>query len=580
VFGIGNQLKPLWRSPRDCYARAIGEARQWPIVLYDSDTKRAWLEDGASALLQITHGQLRSDSFVKLHQLENAPDLRLTCPSRKGGDEAMSVLLDPHNQWLELYHEASGPILKRNWNEQGGFLGEHPEQTLKLWSFRDQVQENFELLAQMLGHQQDPTSGLRMRFSGKERLEGWSFRDVLNERTFLEPKVVHLEPSGRGWEPFVREINALVLMGGGFGEIITPGPQLPSCCDWDKVPQGHDLLVATYEYLGEIAAARRADDFPRHLTPSTLWHQPDALFHGPCKTSSQASTHTTKSTGCGRVQVLLSSKLLEFLPSRRLGLLKSPTAKLPAAVLSPAVIFGRPRRKWLPGDFMNINPSLKPVEQAVDTSAQRRRHLTRRDSRDSTTRTKIPLPVFKSLLRADDIRSESTSSSLESQLASGTESLNASNSTLATSTSFTKKSDNEPVHVPFHKGSPLKPASQLSPKPGMSDTQKENSELPPDAKCRLPIRNKPRYSLSPPVEAITARQGISDPDKTAEDAVCGSKKQLHGLPHRHSIKRTTGGATLAKMANPKEVGIRRRDSDCLATLREAYQEGGTQSPSS
>jgi hypothetical protein len=488
----------------------------------------------------------------------------------------MSILLDPHNQWLELYHEASGPVLKRKWNEHGGFLGEHPEQTLKLWSFRDQVQENFELLAQMLGHQQDPTSGLRTRFSGKERLEGWSLRDVLNERTVLEPKVVHLEPSGRGWEPFVREINALVLMGGGFGEIITPSPQLSSCCDWSSVPQGHDLLVATYEYLEEIAAARRADDFPHHLTPNTLWHQPDALFQGPCKESNLIPTNTTKSTGCSRVQVLLSSKILEFLPSRRLGLLKSPTAKFPATSLSPAVIFGRPRRKWLPGDLINIKLSFKPVEQAGNTSVQGRRHLTRHDNLDSTTRTKIPLPVFKSLLRADDIGSHSTSNSVRSQRTSGTESLNASGFTLATSTSSTKKSNEEPVDVPSYEGAPLKSASQFSSTLGMSDTQRGGSKLLHATKSKLPVRKNSRDSLPRSGKTVTVRQGSPDSNETLPDVTFSSARQLNGSAYSYSIKRATpGGTTLADSRIWKKPGSRRRTSDGLATLREAYQEGDT-----
>ena len=120
TLGLGNQLKPLWRDPPTCYAKAIGEARQWPIVLYDTDTRRAWLEDGASALLQITLGQIWADRFVKLHQLESTPDVDLTCKSHKGGDEAMSILLNPENQLLQLYWEASAPEVKREWNKQGG----------------------------------------------------------------------------------------------------------------------------------------------------------------------------------------------------------------------------------------------------------------------------------------------------------------------------------------------------------------------------------------------------------------------------------------------------------------------------
>jgi len=471
----------------------------------------------------------------------------------------MSILLDPQNQWLELYHEASGPVLKRKWDEHGRFLGEHPEQALKIWSFRDQVQENFELLAQMLGHQQDPNPGSRMRFSGNERLDGWSFRDVLDERIALEPKVVHLEPSGQGWEPFVRKIKALVLMGGGFGEIITPSPQLPYCCNWDKVPQGHDLLVATYEYLDEIAKSKRADDFPRHLTPGILWHQPDALFQGPCNNSSAATTRDPNSNGCGRVQVLLSSKLLESLPAHRLGLLKSPTAKFSTTVLSPAVIFGRPRRKWVPGDFVHVKPCSISTEQVVDTGAQSRRHLTGQENRDLTTRTRIPLPVFRSLLQADDARSPSSSSSVRSHRTSGTESLDRSVSTSVTSTSLTSKFGNEPVKTASRQATPNAATSQFSSTPRSSDSQAKDYGPLHAAESRLPIRNKAR-------------------------TICGSEVQLSDTPYTESSRPNIAqdrmasrmaprGAALANIGKPKTLKLRGRDPDDLGTIREAYKKG-------
>ena len=558
--GVGNQLKPIWREkPPALYAKVIREARRWPIVLYDTDTRRAWLEDGASALLQITHSQLRADSFMRTYQPESIPDLRFACQSRKGGDEAMNILLDFHNQFLELSEEAGQLTLERKWNDRCKFLGEHPEQTLKLWSFRDQVRENFELLAQMSGYQRDPTSGLIMTFTGRERLGGWSFRDVLDERTLLEPKMVHLAPSGRGWEPFAREINALVLMGGDFGEIITPSPEITACCNWERMPHGHDLLATTYDYLAEIAEAKRADDFPFHLTPSILWHQPDSLFQGPCDTKGKPPTLSRSANGCDRIQVLLNSKLLEMLPSSRLGLVKHPRATCPAENLSPAVIFGRPRCKWLPGEPINIRPSPPPKEQIANVRSRGRKHLTRPITTHPTRRTRIPLPVFTHLSQGDNTNDESTSNGSRSRITQSTGASNARGLTPATSTLLTNVSDSEPAYELESKDKATAPTLQAAFAPEFLSVPKKSVSGRPHASNKLPIRTKNRIN-SPHVTTATTVGPVSDASHGNQEQLLQKSETRLDIPQQPvALSRTT--------AHPAVIGSSRLDGPHVARMK-------------
>lgn len=416
----------------------------------------------------------------------------------------MNILLNPKNQWLKLYQEASAPEVKRNWDEQGKFLGERPEQVLKVWGFRDQVQVNFELLTLMSVHQLEPTSGVKMRFKGSERLEGWSFKDVLDERTPLERKTVYLEPSGQGWEPFAREINALVLMGGGFGDVITPSPQVPTCCIWETVPQGQDLLVTTYNFLKEIAEEKRADDFPSHLTPTILWHQPDALFGGRCNTSGTSSAHPRDSV-CSRIQVLLTSKLLEKLHAGSRGLVSSPKGKDAAESSSSAVIFGRPRRKWLPGKpFVMSSPSL-PSEPNLAMPCHTR----------TTFETKNPLPVFTSLLPPDN--SQSASSSEHPRLASSAGDSDTRISSQATSILPTGLSDDEPVFTRRHKRKAAAPASPTASSSDYTSAQTQDYSGHLHVTRKLSIRDKTRADLSSVGRSTTAGSGNDTSHETYKD---------------------------------------------------------------
>lgn len=414
TFNLGRHQKALYHTAERSFTFKIWEARQWHVVLYDTDAKRAWLEDGATALLHVTHGQLRSIWFQKLFgefEVSFAKGHR-----RQGGDDSMKVLLDQDNMGLQLDLEVSETSIKREWGPDFKSTGHRPEQKLAQWTFRDHVTENFELLAKMRALQDDPIAGVKVSPSSVERLEGWSFRDLLDCRAELKPKMVILEPSGRGWEPFIRDINAMTLMGGNFGEIITPVSASGTCCTWASVPTSHDLLAVSYNHLKEIADYHRADDFPSHLTPSMQWHQPDALFRGPCGTPTSGRARGKIFSECGRIQVIISSWFLDVIKKGlRINLVKPPNLGSGAPVgkdLLPAVIFGRPRNNWLPGQPFTANShSQKRLGVTLPQPAESSSHTL------STPQSKnIPLPSFSALSPMDALSSQTESSSSHAKL--------------------------------------------------------------------------------------------------------------------------------------------------------------------
>lgn len=140
TFNLGRHQKALYHTAERPYKLKIWEARQWHVVLYDTDAKRTWLEDEATALLQITRGQLRSTWFQKLfgeYEVSFAKGHR-----RQGGDDSMKVLLDQDNMGLPLDLDVSETRIKREWGADFKSTGHRPEQTLGQWTFRDHVAEN------------------------------------------------------------------------------------------------------------------------------------------------------------------------------------------------------------------------------------------------------------------------------------------------------------------------------------------------------------------------------------------------------------------------------------------------------
>lgn len=167
--------------------------------------------------------------------------------------------------------EASETITKRKWDERNKFIGEFPEQTLAQWTFRDQVSSNFELLSKMRDHQDSAIdNSTKLSPTSRERLAGWSIKDFLDCRLVHKPKMVMLEPSGRGWEPLTRGIEAIALMGGSFGEMITPKLGCRPSCKWASVLTGQDYLVVRHDILQQIR---------HHFRHSPVCHQPMMTLH-------------------------------------------------------------------------------------------------------------------------------------------------------------------------------------------------------------------------------------------------------------------------------------------------------------
>ncbi|KAK8036880.1 Alpha-amylase [Apiospora phragmitis] len=59
--------------------------------------------------------------------------------------------------------------------------------------------------------------------SPRRYLEGWDFHDVATGADPIWPRQTSLNEWGWGWVDLVRHINAIVLFGNGFGDIIQPG---------------------------------------------------------------------------------------------------------------------------------------------------------------------------------------------------------------------------------------------------------------------------------------------------------------------------------------------------------------------
>jgi hypothetical protein len=128
-----------------------------------------------------------------------------------GPDAAEKVLMDPRNMELPIFENDEPLTIEVTTNSEGEKTEFKKIKTI--WRFRELVREAWHILEQIHDHQNMvmDSPGMPLRFTDREKLEGFEFLDFVSERV-LRPRVIILNPSGRGWVNFTRSIRAIALL--------------------------------------------------------------------------------------------------------------------------------------------------------------------------------------------------------------------------------------------------------------------------------------------------------------------------------------------------------------------------------
>jgi hypothetical protein len=128
-------------------------------------------------------------------------------------------------------------------------------------------------------------------------LIGWEYMDLVRPSvvTIIKQHVVN-----QAWVQFTRELNAVVMFGRGFGEILRPvnrpGHPLLVCKGWTTVPREKDYLATDVHTILELL--ERTSEGTYRLSPRLHWKRSQKLFES-------CQPQCTCTNRCDRVQQLL-----------------------------------------------------------------------------------------------------------------------------------------------------------------------------------------------------------------------------------------------------------------------------------
>lgn len=308
-FVVGKKDKPIiLRSRNDYISQLRWISNKW-VILYDIGDRRAWMVDGVSTLLHLVRASLihnKNDLFSDVF-LFDMKDLVEAPSDRLGKASAISVLTNVKNTNLKL-HQKSSETFQEDTTKKTGETEETKKSKSSYYCFKDRVDDICHIMEQLVTYQSQINSqdgvGFKVTTKSKRLLGGFDFMDIVGDEDPLWPRVVTLSPAGAGWLDFAQVMQAVVLFGRDFGELIRPSSDVQICDPWKSVPRGLDYLTICVSDLKEILKKRGNTGInPWTLVDDIRWHSPRAIF-GPCEKSKKGKN---KNLCCDRVQVLVPS---------------------------------------------------------------------------------------------------------------------------------------------------------------------------------------------------------------------------------------------------------------------------------
>lgn len=291
---IGLKDKAIHLQP-DSYAAQIRWIAKKYVTLYDVTDRRAWLVDGASALLHLVRASLKDN------ETDDSKDLFLLSPNaiveapriHTGKAAAIAVLNNASNKNLKLYSTTDDGDTGVS-EDKGAYI-----------RFQDRVDQIYHVLEQIFAHQVQVNVEVMNGFRGdtsRGQLEGFDFMDIATDEDQFWSHIRVLQPQNVGWVDLTRSVHAITLFGRGFGELIKPADGYQVCPSWIEVPKGRELLTTCVSHVNDILRKRgNIDVRPWQLVEGAYWHVNDKVFeHCQC-------ANTNPSTHCDRIQILLST---------------------------------------------------------------------------------------------------------------------------------------------------------------------------------------------------------------------------------------------------------------------------------
>ncbi|KAF5249308.1 hypothetical protein FANTH_5389 [Fusarium anthophilum] len=294
MLDINKKAQPFWLQREMDYPSLLNWVKLQPIVFYDVEERRAWLVDGASALLHLVRISLHMD----INDPESAYDwvydpskLKDHWPGVGSRQAALQTLKNWENRALNIY------VVCKHVDPNG-------VPVTKYSTFEERVKRILHSIEKLIDRQAQAASqdGIKISQTLDPRRDvvGFDIVDIIDPTVHIYPRIQHLNSWGHGWIDLIPTIGITALFGRGFGDLIRADEPDLICPSWRSVPVGKDYLassISTMQMLHEKRLLRMEPGLVGgELTKKITWvAAKEASLHCKCvKRQGNNDAHTAE----------------------------------------------------------------------------------------------------------------------------------------------------------------------------------------------------------------------------------------------------------------------------------------------
>ncbi|RBQ71580.1 hypothetical protein FVER14953_20679 [Fusarium verticillioides] len=239
MLDVNKKEQPFWLQREKDYPSLLNWVKLQPVIFYDVEERRAWLVDGASALLHLVRISLHLD----INDPESAYDwvydpskLKDHWPGVGSRQAALQTLKNWENRALNVY------IVDKHMDSNG-------VPATKYSTFEERVKRILHSIEKLIDRQAQAASqdGIKISQTLDPRRDvvGFDIVDVIDPAVPIYPRIQHLNSWGHGWIDLIPTVGITALFGRGFGDLIRADEPDLICPSWRSVPAGKDYLAAS-----------------------------------------------------------------------------------------------------------------------------------------------------------------------------------------------------------------------------------------------------------------------------------------------------------------------------------------------
>lgn len=279
-MSFNKKEQPFWLERESDYPSLLKWMAVQPILFYDVEDCRAWLIDGASALLHLVR--------ISLHLEENDPEstydwvfdakkLKDKWDGLIGRQAALQTLKSWDNLDLNVY------VTGKRRRSDGVSETQYSTFETRIKKILHSIEILIDRQAKMVSQ-----DGIRISqtLNLRRNITGFDILDVLTPLGPILPRIKYLDSWRYGWDDLINSIGVTTIFGSGFGSLIRPDDPEAACKSWKFVPEGMDYMTASVSTLQMLYERRLLRMDPGlavgHMTSKIVWSSPCHPF-SPCE---------------------------------------------------------------------------------------------------------------------------------------------------------------------------------------------------------------------------------------------------------------------------------------------------------